>query len=178
MITTDWVTPKEVELLYNKPALGPNGRFVEHQVILKGEVSLYRWPPVRRVWNQLFDHWHFLFLCAKQTNPNQSNRRSTVQWYFPLKHSLLNTQVRFQKHNNVWPNPKQSWSHLKLQMISSFCCNKPTADMLNIWVRIKEHTNVLPNLPQQISTSSCRFGCDQIHHNHYMIGAISGNSRW
>jgi len=21
---------------------------------------------------------------AKQTNPNQSNRRSTVQWYFPL----------------------------------------------------------------------------------------------
>ncbi len=26
----------------------------------------------------------FLFLFAKQTNPNQSNRRSTVQWYFPL----------------------------------------------------------------------------------------------
>jgi hypothetical protein len=25
----------------------------------------------------------FVFIC-KQTNPNQSNRRSTVQWYFPL----------------------------------------------------------------------------------------------
>ncbi len=28
--------------------------------------------------------WQILFLFAKQTNPNQSNRRSTVQWYFPL----------------------------------------------------------------------------------------------
>jgi hypothetical protein len=25
-----------------------------------------------------------LFLFAKQTDPNQSNRRSTVQWYFPF----------------------------------------------------------------------------------------------
>jgi hypothetical protein len=30
------------------------------------------------------DNWQFLFLFAKQTNPNQSNRRSMVQWYFPL----------------------------------------------------------------------------------------------
>ncbi len=52
--------------------------------ILKGEVSLYRWPPVWLVWNQLHDNWQFLFLFAKQTNPNQSNRRSMVQWYFPL----------------------------------------------------------------------------------------------
>ncbi len=35
-------------------------------------------------WNQLYDNWQFLFLFEKQTNPNQSNRRSTVQWYFPL----------------------------------------------------------------------------------------------
>ncbi len=26
----------------------------------------------------------FCFIFAKQTDPNQSNRRSTVQWYFPL----------------------------------------------------------------------------------------------
>ncbi len=42
---------------------------------------------------------NFLFLFAKQTNPNQSNRRSTVQWYFPLKYSLLiytsNFRARF-----------------------------------------------------------------------------------
>jgi hypothetical protein len=54
------------------------------QEILKGEVSLYRRPPAWLVWNQLYEYWQFLFLFAKQTNPNQSNRRSTVQWYFPL----------------------------------------------------------------------------------------------
>ncbi len=53
------------------------------QGILKREVSLYHWPPVWLVWNQLYDNWQFLFLFAKQTNPNQSNRRSVVQWYFP-----------------------------------------------------------------------------------------------
>jgi hypothetical protein len=36
------------------------------------------------VWNQLYDYWQFVFLFAKQTNPNQSNRRSTVQLSFPL----------------------------------------------------------------------------------------------
>jgi len=36
------------------------------------------------VWNQLYDNWQLLFLSAKQTNPNQSNRRSVVQWYFPF----------------------------------------------------------------------------------------------
>jgi hypothetical protein len=63
------------------------------QGILKGKESLYCWPPVWLVWNQLYDYWQFLFLFAKQTNPNQSNRKSTVQWYFPLKYSLL--QLRF-----------------------------------------------------------------------------------
>jgi len=46
------------------------------QGILKGEVSLYRWPPVWLVWNELYDNWQFLFLFTKQTNPNQSNRYS------------------------------------------------------------------------------------------------------
>ncbi len=31
------------------------------QGILKGEVSLYRWPLVWLVWNQLYDNWQFLF---------------------------------------------------------------------------------------------------------------------
>jgi hypothetical protein len=56
------------------------------QGILKGEVSLYHWPPVWLVWNQLYDNWHFLFLFAKQTNPNQSSRGYIgilVHWYFP-----------------------------------------------------------------------------------------------
>ncbi len=54
------------------------------QGILKEEVSLYHWPPVWLVWNQLYEYWQFLFLFAKLTNPNQSNRRSMVQWYFPF----------------------------------------------------------------------------------------------
>ncbi len=52
--------------------------------ILKGEVSLYCWRPVWLVWNKLYDNWQFLFLFAKQTNPNQSNRRSMVHWYLPF----------------------------------------------------------------------------------------------
>ncbi len=35
--------------------------------------------------------WQFLFLFAKQTNPNQSNRRPRVQWYFPLVFPALGT---------------------------------------------------------------------------------------
>ncbi len=57
---------------------------VSRQETLKGEESLYCWPPVWLVLNQLYDNWQFLFLFAKQTNPNRSNRRSTVQRYFPL----------------------------------------------------------------------------------------------
>ncbi len=57
------------------------------QGILK--VSLYCWPPVWLFWNQLYENWQLLFLFAKQTNPNQSNRRSTIQWHLPLKDSLI-----------------------------------------------------------------------------------------
>ena len=45
------------------------------QGILKGDVSLYHWPPVWLVWNQLYDNWQYLFLFAKEINPNQS------KWY-------------------------------------------------------------------------------------------------
>jgi hypothetical protein len=32
--------------------------------ILKGEVSLYHWPPVWLVWNQVYDNWQiFVFIC-------------------------------------------------------------------------------------------------------------------
>jgi hypothetical protein len=30
-------------------------------------------------WNQLYDNRQYLFLLAKQTNPNQTNRRSMVE---------------------------------------------------------------------------------------------------
>jgi len=66
--------------------------------ILKREVSVYHCPPVWLLWNRLYDSWQFLFLFAKQTNPNQSNRRSTVQWYFPLKYSLVVCFAPMQPH--------------------------------------------------------------------------------
>ncbi len=73
----------------------PKVLWMHEQGILKGEVSLYHWPPVWLVWNQLYGCWQFLFLFAKQTNPNQSNMRSTVQWYFPL---LVFPGKRFLNH--------------------------------------------------------------------------------
>ncbi len=36
-----------------------------NQGILKGEVSLYCWPPVRLVWNQLFDYLTIFVLICK-----------------------------------------------------------------------------------------------------------------
>ncbi len=62
-----------------------------NQGILKGEVSLYHWPPVWLIWNQLYDNRQFLFLFSKQANPNQSNRRSMVQWYFPFSIPWVNS---------------------------------------------------------------------------------------
>ncbi len=59
--------------------------------------GMYQWPPVWLVWNQQYDNWNFLFLFAKQTNPNQSKRRSTVQWYFPLQYSLHCVSLLLQK---------------------------------------------------------------------------------
>ncbi len=77
-------------LLHNKLFYRGNWQLVpfhsRHQGILNGEVSLYHWPPVWLVWNQLYDNWQFLFLFAKQTNSNQSNRRSTfsIPWWCAL----------------------------------------------------------------------------------------------
>jgi hypothetical protein len=76
-----------------------------NQGILKGEVSLYHWPPVWLVWNQLYENWQFLFLFAKQTNPNQSNGRSTVQWYFPLKY-CLDKHSSFPRHEIIYGSKK------------------------------------------------------------------------
>jgi hypothetical protein len=56
----------------------------QKQGILKGKyhctVDLqYDWFGISCMTNDIL-----LFLFAKQTNPNQSNRRSMVQWYFFL----------------------------------------------------------------------------------------------
>jgi hypothetical protein len=74
-------------------------KHILHQGTLKWEVSLYCWPPLWLVWNQLYDNWQFSFLFAKQTNPNKSNRRSTVQWYFLFKCSLIAPMIATWQQN-------------------------------------------------------------------------------
>ncbi len=54
------------------------------QGMLKWEVSLYHWPPVWLVWINLFCKQKQKMSVVIQLIPNQSNRRSTIQWYFPL----------------------------------------------------------------------------------------------
>jgi hypothetical protein len=44
----------------------------------KGEVSLYQWPPVWLVWNQLYDNWQFLF--SLQNRLIQTSKTGG-QWY-------------------------------------------------------------------------------------------------
>jgi hypothetical protein len=61
-----------------------NGVRSMRQGILKGEGSLYHWPPIWLVWNQLYANWQFLFLFAKQANPNRSNRRSMEVYTSPF----------------------------------------------------------------------------------------------
>jgi hypothetical protein len=47
-----------------------------YQGILKREVSLYHWPPVWLVWNQLYDNWQF-FLQNRLIQTSQTGG----QWY-------------------------------------------------------------------------------------------------
>ncbi len=55
-----------------------------YQGILKGEVSLYCWPPFLLFYIFIFSKKKKKLSVVVQQIPNQSNRRSTVQWYFPL----------------------------------------------------------------------------------------------
>jgi hypothetical protein len=67
--------------------------WMKYQGILKGKDHctidlLFDWFGISCVTTD-----NFSFLFAKQTNPNQSNRRSMVQWYFPLLCSLEITSM-------------------------------------------------------------------------------------
>jgi len=55
------------------------------QGILKGELSLFCWPPVWLVWNQLYDNWQFLFLFAKHAI---QTGQTGGQWYSDTPFSI------------------------------------------------------------------------------------------
>ncbi len=48
------------------------------QGILKGEVSLYCWPPVWLVWNQLYNNWQFFIYLQ---NRLIQTSKTGGQWY-------------------------------------------------------------------------------------------------
>jgi hypothetical protein len=70
------------------------------QGILKGEISLYHWPPVWLVWNKLYDYWHFCFFYLQnrliQTSQIGGQQYSDTS---PLSISLLESSIY--DHNNV-----------------------------------------------------------------------------
>ncbi len=75
------------------------------QGFLKGEVSLYCWPPVWLVWNQLYGNCHFLqnrLIQTSKTGVRQYSDTSpfSIPWTSRLKDGL-NRQIRpdiFQKN--------------------------------------------------------------------------------
>jgi hypothetical protein len=105
------------------------------QGILRGEVSLYCWPPVWLVWKQLYGYWQFLFLFAKQTNPNQSNRRSMVQWYFPfsipwLVSLLLSVSFSVLDIHTILLRNQKLYSQHFIFFLTFNICNKLGVDVL------------------------------------------------
>jgi len=85
------VKQKQVVILLNKM-----------QGILKGEVSLYHWPPVWLIWIQLYDKRQFLFLFAKQTIPSVEHEVNGIlilpPLVFPVKrvgHDIQHNYIRY-----------------------------------------------------------------------------------
>ena len=56
----------------------------EHSFTLSGEVSLYGWSPVFLFGFSCFVYAEVVTYLIVWFNPKQSNRRSAIQWYFPL----------------------------------------------------------------------------------------------
>jgi hypothetical protein len=87
--------------------------------ILKGEVSLYHWPPVWLVWNQVYDYWKFLFLFAKQSIPNQSNRTIDRKLFGDIINQLPVSVTRLQ-------HGSQMFCDFNLVKNHKFANNSPT----------------------------------------------------
>ncbi len=74
--------------------IGDYQKLTFKQGILKGEVSLYGWPPVWLVWNQLYDNRQFLFYLQNRVIPtgqaggqryNSDTSPFSIPWFKNLK---------------------------------------------------------------------------------------------
>jgi len=91
-------------------------RWQPYQGILKGEVSLYSWPPVWLVWNLLHDNWQFLFLFAKRTGQQYSD----TPLVFPGL-TMDHSNVTDMKGNNSF---RHNWSQLLNMAIRNITTNR------------------------------------------------------
>ncbi len=90
-------------------------------------------------------NWQFCFLFAKQINPNQSNRRSTVQWYFP-------------------PFSIPCFTHLFSQMFEVFDALDPAVDSVRPPVGVEQLDDDLRRVLQEpvadfLDDLGARVGC-------------------
>ncbi len=106
--------------------------FVSYQGILKGEVSLYCWPPVWLVWNQLYNNWQFLFLFAKQTNPKPVKHEVNITVILPPLvfpgHTIKTANKKMPK---FWPKKWLMFQH------------KSNKRLRNFWERIIKHILII-----------------------------------
>jgi hypothetical protein len=119
----------KVQKKYMRPMLPPGGRnwllISPHWVKGKkertssagnteGEVSLYCWPPVWLVWNQLYDNWQFLFYLQNRlikTSLTGGQQYGTVN-FSPLQDSLSSGIAFYNQFSDSWINRSQG--HTKL----------------------------------------------------------------
>ncbi len=115
LIDTCWLTD-----WMNEECLEHAGEFKFVQGTLKGEVSLYSWPPVWPVWNQLYDTVNFCFYLQNrlsQTSQTGGQRHSDTS---PFSISLV----------CPWAHP-----HLRLQLTMRSACmqlSRPLSHSLSL----------------------------------------------
>ncbi len=107
------------------------------QVILKGEVSLYCWPPVWLVWNQLYDNWQFLFylqnilIQTSQTEGRQYNDSSPFSIPWVVRQAKGMEQI-----SHVWnrfgQKEGQFWGGNTIKTWPKFWVNMELGTNLNI----------------------------------------------
>ena len=78
-----WFKPEDEEWLRS---VYSNWLFIQRTLtyFVRGNITV-NWPPVWLVRTWPNSKSVYSFNSTKQQNPNQSNRRSAVKWYFPLR---------------------------------------------------------------------------------------------
>ena len=94
-------------------------------------------------------------------NPNQSNRMSAVQWYFPLWSTLVISGTgNILAINPTWPlckRPKQSFYSMSMLSFDCCACKKGTSQWLSKKTRISPVAASVPLIRDRMSPSRWSF---------------------